>query len=402
MKINSKRQERNYIIIGLCLVLVIMGVGYAAFSQLLTINGTANISNSWCVGFDNTKESDYTAKAGITGGTTPTGSITFSGSTCETKYQPDASLTATFKQPGDQIEYTLTIKNKSTVPVAIKSIQVENNNVTTDTTIKKENIEFIVHMPESTNLAIDGETTMKVVARFQNTTDVTGPYNGEVKTLNVKINAEQGTGTDGMDTTFTGTIYRNDTAKILNTGDMVAATYCAYGDMGGNRVNSCDVFNFGFNTKNECTTFIANNQDLVEQYQLTNITCENAPQLLSTNYKTDPSALNANYYLKHDVVSNVITASYACFVYNNQEHCLKGGDGGAAFAANTQTIKDYQTFYNLPDNKIPGCNFRSSSTNCDGGGFDYVQADSDGNVLVKGSSSEYCYVSTVGDSYCNE
>ena len=82
MKINSKRQERNYIIIGLCAVLVIMGVGYAAFSQLLTINGTANISNSWCVGFDNTKESDYTAKAGITGGTTPTGSITFSGSTC--------------------------------------------------------------------------------------------------------------------------------------------------------------------------------------------------------------------------------------------------------------------------------------------------------------------------------
>ena len=151
----SKQDQRNYIIIGLCLILVIMGVGYAAFSSLLTINGTANISNSWCVGFDNTKNTAYTAKAGITGGTTPTGSITFSGSTCGAKYQPDASLTATFKQPGDQIEYTLTIKNKSTVPVAIKSIQVENNSVTTDTTIKKGNIEFIVHMPETTNLAVD-------------------------------------------------------------------------------------------------------------------------------------------------------------------------------------------------------------------------------------------------------
>ena len=86
MKLKSKQDQRNYIIIGLCMILVVMGVGYAAFSSLLTINGTANITNSWCVGFDNTKESAYTAKAGITGGATPTGSITFSGSTCETKY----------------------------------------------------------------------------------------------------------------------------------------------------------------------------------------------------------------------------------------------------------------------------------------------------------------------------
>ena len=45
MKISSQRDKRNYIIIALCLIVVIMGVGYAAFSSLLTINGTANISN---------------------------------------------------------------------------------------------------------------------------------------------------------------------------------------------------------------------------------------------------------------------------------------------------------------------------------------------------------------------
>ena len=78
MKINSQKEQRTYIIIGLCMILVVMGVGYAAFSSLLTINGTANISNSWCVGFDNTKTNAYVPKAGITGGTTPTGSITFS------------------------------------------------------------------------------------------------------------------------------------------------------------------------------------------------------------------------------------------------------------------------------------------------------------------------------------
>ena len=323
----SKRDKRNYIIIGLCMILVVMGVGYAAFSSLLTINGTANITNSWCVGFDNTKEDAYTAKAGITGGATPTGSITFSGSTCETKYQPDASLTATFHQPGDRIEYTLTIKNKSTVPVAIKSIQVENNSVTTDTTIKKGNIEFIVHMPETTNLAIDGETSMKVVARFQNDTDVTGPYDGEQQSLNVKINAEQGTGTDGMQTTYTGSVYRHNTNTVYN-GVNIEKSY-VYSDSNGSMKKS-DIFN----TLEECQAQYPDDGDN---------TCKLATNVLGS-YTEDASTLNKTYYLKHDIVEDMVINSYVCFVYNNTEHCMKGADGGASFTQNTQVIKDYQLF----------------------------------------------------------
>ena len=401
MKVKSERDKRNFIIIALCAILVIMGVGYAAFSSLLTINGTANITNSWCVGFDQTKTDTYEVKKGVSTGEAPTGTMTYSGTACETNYIPNASLTAAFHQPGDQITYTLTIKNKSSVTADIKSILVDNESVSTNTTKRKGNIIYIINMPADTTLSPNEETTMTVVAKFQNDTDIESGYTGETQKIEVGINTEQDDGNGGMDTTFTGTIYRNDT-KGLNTGDMVAATYCAYGDMGGNRVNSCDVFNFGFNTKNECTTFIANNQDLVEQYQLTNITCENAPQLLSTNYKTDPSELNANYYLKHDVVSNVITNSYVCFVYNNAEHCMKGGDGGTSFAANTQIIKDYQTFYNLPDNQNPGCRFNSFGLYCYGGGFSSVIANSDGYVIVDGSSSEGCLVDNGGSSACGE
>ena len=79
---------------------------------------------------------------------------------------------------------------------------------------------------------------------------------------------------------------------------------------------------------------------------------------------------------------------------------MKGGDNGASFAANTQIIQDYQTFYNLPNNANPGCYFYSSSSLCYGGGFDYVDAHSDGHVYVLGSSSEDCYVYTDGDSGC--
>ena len=393
MNLKIKQDKRNYIIIGLCMILVVMGVGYAAFSSLLTINGTANITNSWCVGFDNTKESDYTAKAGITGGTTPTGSITFSGNTCETKYQPDASLTATFKQPGDQIEYTLTIKNKSTVPVAIKSIQVENNNVTTDTTIKKGNIEFIVNMPETTNLAVDGETTMRVVARFQNTTDVTGPYDGEQQSLNVKINAEQGTGSDGMTTTFTGSVYRHNTNRVHN-GDNINDTGTVW--VIANPSNGGEHYS-EYNSEEECQVGYENINSP------SGYSCQTREKGLGS-HSEDASTLNKTYYLKHDIVEDIVTNSYVCFAYNNAEHCMKGGDGGTSFAQNTQLIKDYQAFNNLGaynnGGNPTGCVFTASYSRCYGGGFYYVVAYSSGVVRADGSSSTHCSVTQAGFSYC--
>ena len=49
MRGRFNRTQRNYIIIGLCAILVIMGVGYAAFSSQLKITGTSNIDSTWDV-----------------------------------------------------------------------------------------------------------------------------------------------------------------------------------------------------------------------------------------------------------------------------------------------------------------------------------------------------------------
>ena len=46
-KFNST--QRNYLIVGLCAILVIMGVGYAAFQSQLKITGTSNIDSTWDV-----------------------------------------------------------------------------------------------------------------------------------------------------------------------------------------------------------------------------------------------------------------------------------------------------------------------------------------------------------------
>ncbi|MBR3229551.1 MAG: hypothetical protein IKF91_01840, partial [Bacilli bacterium] len=121
-------------------------------------------------------------------------------------------------------------------------------------------------------------------------------------------------------------------------------------------------------------------------------------------YSDRVTAFGKNYYLKHDVVEDVITASYVCFVYNNAEHCMKGGDVGASFAANTQMIQEYQTFYNLgayDSNTFTGCYFNSSDSICRGGGFGNVESYSYGYVYVFGSSGN-CAVYNVGTSYCEE
>ena len=355
MKLKSDR--KNYVIMALCAILLVMSIGYAAFSSLLTINGTASLSDSFCVGFDNTKTNTYAPTAGITNGTLPTGSMSYSGTACSTNYQPNSSLSATFKQPGDKIEYTLTIANKSTFTVAIESILVENQNVTSNTTITKGNIKYIVEMPLSTTLASNAETTMKITAMFQNDTDVTGQYSGESQTLNVKINAEQGdSGFTPTPSTFTGTIYRWNTTTLANKNSSAAST---------------------------------------NPYTIANLT-------EGTDYVKNAVLLNKAYYLKHDVVEDEIINSYVCFVYNNAEHCMKGGDGGVSYSANQQILRDFQAFNNLPDNANPGCYWDSSSSYCYGGGFSFVSVASGGSVSVYGSSSEYCYVGHDGSSRCRE
>ena len=119
---------------------------------------------------------------------------------------------------------------------------------------------------------------------------------------------------------------------------------------------------------------------------------------------TSMDARAATYYLKHTITNNIVTESYVCFVYDSVERCLKGFDT-TAFSDNTTKIQAYQTAANLstvdnPSGTNPGCKFDSSNSNCYGGGFYRVNADSYDYVNVSGSSSENCYVHIYGGSKC--
>ena len=108
-------KHKNALIGALLAVVFVMAVGYAAFAQLLTINGTATIDSSWDVHFDDPTDS-IACHAGIgttgvdtcgsdtTGNTNPYGAIAYDN----TSEKPTvANLTAHLLQPGDTVTFTL-------------------------------------------------------------------------------------------------------------------------------------------------------------------------------------------------------------------------------------------------------------------------------------------------------
>lgn len=102
------KDKKNVLICALLLTIMVMAVGYAAFSQTLNINGTATIAGEWQVeitGIDSELEGAATNKEG-----TPT----------------FTSTTATFDvelvKPGDSATYTITVKNNGSIDAKLSSI----------------------------------------------------------------------------------------------------------------------------------------------------------------------------------------------------------------------------------------------------------------------------------------
>ncbi len=105
----NKRRKNNYIILGLCAVLVLMGIGYAAFSSQLNITGTSNITSNWDVRITNI-ESELNGATDLE----------------EPTYDNTNGLYASFhtglSKPGDYALYTVTIENRGDIDARIEKI----------------------------------------------------------------------------------------------------------------------------------------------------------------------------------------------------------------------------------------------------------------------------------------
>ena len=100
--------QRNYIIIGLCAILVIMGVGYAAFSSQLKISGTSSISGSFNIQITNI-ETILPSESGGSG-------IPDGYNISEPTYTPtSATFNAGFELPGSMIGYIVEVSNLGSI-----------------------------------------------------------------------------------------------------------------------------------------------------------------------------------------------------------------------------------------------------------------------------------------------
>ena len=108
MRRKFNTRQRNYIILGLCSILLVMAAGYAAFRSQLTINGTSNISSEWKVLITDIQSS-------VLNGTP------------ENSEEPShTDTTATFKtnlvSPGDSMQYTVTVENRGSIDAVLKTL----------------------------------------------------------------------------------------------------------------------------------------------------------------------------------------------------------------------------------------------------------------------------------------
>lgn len=166
------RIQRNYMIIGLCAILLIMTVGYAAFSSQLRISGTSNISSSFLVKITNIEVSN------VVGGAQDKEGVT-------THTDDTATFGTTLQSPGDSITYDITIENQGTIDAVLKTINktdASNSAIIFETSGVSEGDELL-----------HGETaTMKVTVTYN--PNVTSQPSDLNSTLKVTLDyAQKGT-----------------------------------------------------------------------------------------------------------------------------------------------------------------------------------------------------------------
>ena len=109
MQSRFNTRQRNYIILGLCGVLLIMAVGYAAFRTQLNIKGTSNITSEWEVLITNIQSQVING--------TPTDAET------PNHTETTANFSTNLYSPGDKMRYTVTVENRGSIDAVLKTIE---------------------------------------------------------------------------------------------------------------------------------------------------------------------------------------------------------------------------------------------------------------------------------------
>ena len=186
--------QRNYIIAGLCMILVIMGVGYAAFQSQLKISGTSNITSDFAVRITDIQSTVQSGQA--SDATTPTHTDT------------TATFHTNLVSPGDAMRYDITVANEGNIDAVLDSIEVNtgsNDAITFETSGIKEG-----------DALLKGATDVLTVIVRYNSSVTSQPENTE-STITVTLNYGQsdGSAVPGVD----GPTIGGQEVELVDSGD---------------------------------------------------------------------------------------------------------------------------------------------------------------------------------------
>ncbi len=190
----SKRKKNNIIIGSLLAVVLLMAVGYAAFSSVLNISGTGSITSSWNIKITNVEVSNIVGDASDGEGTT------FENLT--------ATINSNLVSPGDSITYDVTVRNDGSLDAVLTDI-----NLTEST---NPAISFSTsNLEAGDELGVGEEAVLKVTITYNNVTEQ--PENTSAS-LNVTLDyAQKGSGSviPGGDSTSIG----GQDVELVTSGD---------------------------------------------------------------------------------------------------------------------------------------------------------------------------------------
>jgi hypothetical protein len=146
MKMNNK----SNLIIGLFAVVILMGIGFAAFTQNLKIEETSSVTNSWNVYISDAKVLSTTTGA--------TGNVT-------TQDNTTATFTTDLKYPGDKVVYQITVKNGGNVEAYLADLSLKGSNSDSVVTYNYDS----VAIPKGSTLAAGSSVTFTVTVAYDST-----------------------------------------------------------------------------------------------------------------------------------------------------------------------------------------------------------------------------------------
>ena len=188
------KTQRNYLIMGLCAILVIMAVGYAAFSSQLRISGTSSISSNFKVRISDIQSS------------------VLNGEASDAMAPTHTDLTATFKtnlvSPGDSMKYDITVVNEGSIDAVLNNIQVNTSN--------NEAISFETSgIKEGDALLHGASDVLTVIVRYKSSVTTQPENTSSTITVTLDYGQSDGSAVPGVD----GPSIGGQEVELVDSGD---------------------------------------------------------------------------------------------------------------------------------------------------------------------------------------